>query len=105
MTGDYLEEPHRLREAWQPFVLATVVRAERPTSAKAGAKAIVTPDGELTGWVGGSCARPAVVREARHALQDGQPRLLRLCPPEKLGAEAQAGVVEMALTCVSGGTL
>jgi xanthine dehydrogenase accessory factor len=105
VLNDYLAEAHRLRQAGQPFVLATVVRAERPTSAKAGAKAIVTADGELSGWIGGSCARPAVVREARRALQDGQPRLLRLVPPENLGRAAQAGVIELALTCVSGGTL
>ncbi len=103
--SNYLDEAQRLREAGQPFVLATVVRAERPTSAKAGAKAIVTADGQLSGWIGGSCARPAVAREARRALQDGQPRLLRLVPPEQLGRAAQDGVIEMALTCVSGGTL
>jgi xanthine dehydrogenase accessory factor len=85
--------------------LATVVRAERPTSAKPGAKAIVTADGALSGWVGGSCAQPTVVREALKSLQDGEPRLVRLCPPEKLGSAPQEGVVEVALTCISGGTL
>jgi xanthine dehydrogenase accessory factor len=102
---DYLARAHTLQESGQPFALATVVRAERPTSAKAGAKAIVTADGALTGWVGGSCAQPTVIREALKALQDGQPRLVRLCPPEKLGRGAQDGVVEFALTCISGGTL
>ncbi len=102
---DYLARAHTLQESGQPFALATVVRAERPTSAKAGAKAIVTADGALTGWVGGSCAQPTVIREALKALQDGQPRLMRLCPPEKLGRGAQDGVVEFALTCISGGTL
>ena len=38
-------------------------------------------------------------------MQDGEPRLVRLCPPEKLGAAPQEGVVEVALTCISGGTL
>jgi len=102
---DYLARAHTLQESGQPFALATVVRAERPTSAKAGAKAIVTADGALTGWVGGSCAQPTVIREALKALQDGQPRLMRLCPPEKLGRGAQDGIVEFALTCISGGTL
>ena len=88
-----------------PFVLATVVRVERPTSAKPGAKAVVTADGALTGWVGGSCTEPAVRREAAKALQDGEPRLLRLCAPESMGHGPQEGVVEVALTCVSGGTL
>ena len=47
---DYLKKAHTLQESGQPFALATVVRAERPTSAKAGAKAIVTGDGALIGW-------------------------------------------------------
>ena len=105
MIIDLLQRAAELSRTGQPFALATVVRAERPTSAKPGAKAIVTADGALTGWVGGSCAQPTVVREALKALQDGKPRLVRLCPPEKLGAAPQEGVVEVALTCVSGGTL
>jgi len=100
-----LELAFELDRAGQPFTLATVVRAERPTSAKPGAKAIVTADGVLTGWVGGSCARPTVIREALSALRDDEPRLVRLCPPEKLGSAPQEGVVEVALTCISGGTL
>jgi xanthine dehydrogenase accessory factor len=102
---DLLQEAAALQRDGTPFATATVVRAERPTSAKAGAKAIVTADGRLEGWVGGSCAQPTVVREALATLRDGQPRLLRLCPPEQLGRAPQAGVVEVALTCISGGTL
>jgi xanthine dehydrogenase accessory factor len=105
MLNDYLARAHALSASGQPFALATVVRAERPTSAKAGAKAIITPDGALAGWVGGSCAQPTVIREALKALEDGQPRLVRLTPPEKLGRASQEGVVEVALTCISGGTL
>ena len=105
MLGDYIEAARLLKERGKSFVIATVVRAERPTSAKPGAKAIVTDDGTLVGWVGGSCAEPTVVREARKAIEDGQPRLVRLCPPEQLGSGPKEGVVEVALTCVSGGTL
>jgi xanthine dehydrogenase accessory factor len=94
-----------LRNTGNPFAIATVVRAEKPTSAKAGSKALIREDGALTGWVGGSCAEPTVKREAKKALQDGQPRLIRLCPPEKMGQAPQEGVVEIALTCISGGTL
>jgi xanthine dehydrogenase accessory factor len=102
---DFIEHAYRLAQAGTPFVLATVVRAERPTSAKAGARGIVTADGTLAGWVGGSCAEPTVIREARRALADGEPRLLRLCPPEKMTGLKQPGVVETVLTCASGGTL
>ena len=105
MPDNFLKRIYALDQAGQPFALAMVVRAEKPASARPGAKAIITADGTLTGWVGGSCAQPTVIREALKALQDGQPRLLRLCPPEKLGAAPQQGVTEVTLTCISGGTL
>lgn len=104
MLNDYLARAHALASAGQPFVLATVVRAHAPTSAKAGARAIVTADGALDGWVGGSCAQPTVVRESLKALADGTPRFLRLGPPERLRGD-QPGVIEVPLLCVSGGTL
>ena len=105
MLNDYLDEAALLRAQSKAFALATVVRVEKPTSARPGAKAIVTADGVLRGWVGGSCAQPTVVREAKKALQDGQPRLVRICPPEHLSRIAQEGVVEVAMSCQSGGTL
>ena len=105
VMNDTLQQAAGLLRDGTPFAIATVVRAERPTSAKPGAKAIITADGRLEGWVGGSCAQPTVIREAVAALKDGQPRFLRLCPPEHLGHAPQAGVIEVALTCISGGTL
>ncbi len=105
MLTEFQTTARELQDLGKPFVVATVVRAERPTSAKVGSKAIFTAEGILTGWVGGSCAEPTVRREARAALGDGRPRMLRLCPPEQLGQAPQEGVVEVALTCVSGGTL
>jgi xanthine dehydrogenase accessory factor len=102
---DYLDHMKTLRDLGQPFVLATVVRIERPTSAKPGARAIVTQDGAMTGWVGGSCVEPSVRREAVRVLKEGNPRLLRICPPEKMGTEPQDGVIEVSMTCMSGGTL
>ncbi|MEJ2563290.1 MAG: XdhC family protein [Anaerolineales bacterium] len=102
---DVLEKAQEFRSAGQPFAIATVVWVERPTSAKPGAKAIITEDGELAGWVGGSCAEPTVRREARKALGDGEARLVRICPPEKRGTLPQEGVHEVTMTCVSGGTL
>ena len=96
----------RLYRDGVPFVLATVVRAERPTSARPGAKAIVTGDGRFRGFVGGTCVKPAVRRESLRALADGAPRLLRISPdspPE--GVEAEEGVLEEHMACVSGGAL
>jgi xanthine dehydrogenase accessory factor len=105
MQTDIYDQVQSLRNTGDPFVIATVVRAEKPTSAKVGAKAIITEDGKLSGWIGGSCAEPIVKREARKVLQAGEPCLIRLCPPEKMGLAPQEGVTEIALTCISGGTL
>ena len=105
MQTNFHNQIQTLHNAGHPFVIATVVRAEKPTSAKVGAKAIVTDEGVLSGWIGGSCAEPMVKREATKALQDGQPRFIRLCRPEKIGQAPQEGVIEIALTCISGGTL
>ena len=104
--ADVLAAAARLHRDGVPFVLATVVRAERPTSARSGAKAIVTGDGQFQGFVGGTCVKPAVRRESLRALADGAPRLLRISPdspPE--GAEAEEGVLEEHMACVSGGAL
>jgi len=105
MQNDLYDEIQNLRNAGRPFALATVIRAEKPTSAKVGSKAIITEDGKLSGWIGGSCAEPTVKRETKKALKDGLPRLIRLSPAEKLGLISQEGVIEIPLTCISGGTL
>jgi xanthine dehydrogenase accessory factor len=105
MSIDFFAQIQKLHETGNPFVIATVVRAEKPTSAKVGAKAIISEDGNLSGWIGGSCAEPTVRREAKKALQDGQPRFIRLSPAEKMGQAPQEGAIEIALTCISGGTL
>jgi xanthine dehydrogenase accessory factor len=105
MPNDMIETAWSLRQQGQPFVLATVVRIEKPASSRPGAKAIITADGNLTGWVGGSCAEPTVKKEARRVMETGKPRLIRLCPPEARSRAPQEGVVEVEMTCISGGTL
>jgi xanthine dehydrogenase accessory factor len=94
-----------LEAAGRPFVVATVVAVRRPTSARPGASGIVHPDGAIEGWVGGSCAQPVVVREALRALGDGQPRLLRLSKDAPAEGRRGDGIVELVMTCHSGGTL
>ena len=100
-----LAEAWDLAQSGQPFVMATVVRVEKPTSAKPGATAIITADGTLSGWVGGSCVQPVVRREAAKVLYEGQARLLRICPEDMMGRAPREGVTEVTLTCASGGTL
>ena len=80
MWDTFFEQASQLRAAGEPFACATVVACQRPTAAYPGARALIRADGTLTGWVGGSCAQPTVIREALKALADGQSRLLRISP-------------------------
>src|SRR5271168_5217757 len=69
----------------EPFALATVVRTVAATAAKAGAKAVILPDGTVSdGWVGGGCARAAVLKAAKESLTDGKARLVLVQPPDVL---------------------
>ena len=69
----------------EPFALATVVRTVSVTAAKAGAKAVIGADGTIMeGWIGGGCARAAVVKAAREAIADGEPRLISIQPKDLL---------------------
>jgi xanthine dehydrogenase accessory factor len=104
VSDEFFAKAHELRSAAVPFATAVVVRAERPTSGKPGDRAIVTLDGDMFGWVGGSCAQPTVVREALKAMADGSPRLVRLSP-DPGSAPLPDGIMEVPMTCFSGGTL
>jgi xanthine dehydrogenase accessory factor len=95
-----------------PHALATVIRVDPPVSARVGDKAVVTQDGHLSGWVGGACSEPIVIREALAALAEGHPRLVRITPAEmeaalaeQPGVPEQPGVVAAVSTCPSGGGL
>ncbi len=80
----------QMKAAEQAFALATVVRTVSVTAAKAGAKAIIRPDGRIVaGWIGGGCARGAVLKAAREALGDGEPRMVSVQPEDML---AELGV-------------
>jgi xanthine dehydrogenase accessory factor len=87
---DVLVEAGRLAAARSPYAFATVVRVERPTSAREGNHALITPDGRVTGWIGGACSEPTVVKEALRALADGKPRLVAI-----EGSCASEGLVEV----------
>jgi xanthine dehydrogenase accessory factor len=90
--------------AGEPFARVTVVRREPPVSANVGDRALVTPGGELIGWVGGAaCAQSVTIKEATAALADGEPRLVGLAPdPSEVD---RPGVAAYPMTCHSGGTL
>jgi xanthine dehydrogenase accessory factor len=84
-TTDMLDLIPDLKASGEPFALATVVRTVAATAVKAGAKAVIRPDGTVSGgWIGGGCARAAVLKAARDAIADGQPRLVSIQPPDLL---------------------
>ena len=103
LADDVLDRAAALRRRGETFVVATVVRVEPPTSAQAGDKAVITADGKIWGWVGGSCSEGLVRREALVAMGDAQPRLVKIAPDES--PEHLPGVVSHLSTCPSAGKL
>lgn len=105
-TGQVLARAGALQHEGTPFVLATVVRAESPTSARAGDRALVLSDGTIEGFVGGSCAESTVRVEGLRLLRDRASSLLRIVPAA--GADRSAdreGLITVENPCLSGGTL
>jgi xanthine dehydrogenase accessory factor len=107
-----LEEAALRQAKGQTFALATVVRTVSVTAAKAGAKALIGSDGSIEeGWIGGGCARAAVVKAARQCMLDGQSRLVSIAPKDalaELGAaagEERGGVFYAKNSCPSQGTM
>ena len=109
---DILDLISRLRDRGEPFALATVVRTVAATAAKAGAKAVIHADGTISGgWIGGGCARGAVLRAAREALADGTARLVSVRPADLLEADGLSpgdtrdGIRFARSACPSRGTM
>jgi xanthine dehydrogenase accessory factor len=92
-----------LRAREEPFVLATVVAYKSPQSAKPGSKAIIKADGTVTGWIGGGCVQPIVVRAAKQVIETGSPKLLTISPDA--ARDDWKGVESYRMTCEGGGSL
>lgn len=112
MTLELLARAERLRSARVRFVLATVIRAERPTSARPGDRALILADGTVEGFVGGACAAATLRAQSAQLLHAGVPgtTLLRIVPAPGSGpgpdaGPAPAGTVIVDNPCLSGGTL
>jgi xanthine dehydrogenase accessory factor len=93
-----------LRAARTPFVVATVVRTQRPTSVRTGDAALVLGDGTIEGFVGGACAEQSVRLHALRALETGEGLLLRILPGDEDGPAVE-GAVTVSNPCLSGGSL
>jgi xanthine dehydrogenase accessory factor len=100
----------RLRAERVPFVEATVVRAQPPTSARPGDTAVVRADGTIEGFVGGQCAETSVVTAALDVLAAGDPLLLRILPDPGgllpvLDQDDAPGERRVVNPCLSGGAV
>ena len=110
--AEVLDLVAQMKAAERAFVLATVVRTVSVTAAKAGAKAIIAADGTIVaGWIGGGCARGAVLKAAREALADGEPRMVSVQPEDLLAelgvkpGESRDGIRFARNMCPSKGTM
>jgi xanthine dehydrogenase accessory factor len=101
----FLEHAADMARRGEAFALATVVWRQGPSSGKEGSRAIITATGEVQGWIGGACAEPLVIREARRVIAEGVPRLLLLGPPEHFGGSVPEGMTFMPISCQSEGAL
>ncbi|GAA4217792.1 xanthine dehydrogenase accessory factor [Sagittula marina] len=95
-----------LRQTGAPFCVATVVRTADVTSAKAGAKAAITNDGEIMGHLGGGCVTRAVREAAFEAIATGATTVIRVKPSAKVVALTdEDGAQVFRSGCPSGGTV
>jgi len=105
IADDVLDLLREYAASGTPCALATVIRVEAPTSARPGDKAVITADGRLRGWIGGSCSEPVVRREALRALAEGTPQLVKIVGAEEVKQTRKPGELTVATTCPSGGSL
>jgi xanthine dehydrogenase accessory factor len=89
----------------EPFVHATVVRAQEPTSARPGDAAVILPDGSIEGFVGGVCAESSVRAAALDTLRDGNTLLLRVLPDTAATFPETPGARVVVNPCHSGGAI
>jgi len=66
---------------------------------------VITAEGKLRGWIGGSCSEPVVRREALRALAEGTPQLIHIVGGDEVKETRKRGELMIATTCPSGGSL
>ncbi len=104
MAFDWIKRASELQEKGEPFAIATVINTVAPTSAKPMSKAIIHPNGDLEGWIGGGCSIHTVITEGVNCIKTGKSIVLRLSP-EEISEDKITYKKEVFLTCESGGTL
>ncbi|MEU1644002.1 XdhC family protein [Micromonospora zamorensis] len=99
------ERARELTDTREPFVHATVVRAQDPTSARPGDAAVIRSDGSIEGFVGGVCAESSVRAAALDTLRDGTALLLRVLPEGAVPFPDTPGARVVVNPCHSGGAI
>lgn len=102
---DVLLHAARLAERGEECALATVVWRQAPSSGQAGSRAVVTASGAVSGWIGGACAEPAVLRVAREVIAERRSRLLLLGSTDQFGGGVPEGMTVVPISCQSEGAL
>ena len=103
---DIMELAVQLARTGQSYALATVVWRKPPSSGQHGSKAVITSDGQLYGWIGGACAEPVVIREAKRVLAAGEPSLIWLGQDADFAdMHIPDGVLTIPMSCQSEGAL
>jgi xanthine dehydrogenase accessory factor len=100
-----MEQAAELARRGEPFALATVVWRQGPSSGQLGSRAIITASGELHGWIGGACAEPSVIRQAREVITEARARLLLLGTSEQFSGAVPEGMTVVPISCQSEGAL
>lgn len=102
---DVVERASQLARDGVAFALATVVWRQGPSSGQQGARAIITADGDIHGFIGGACAEPVVVREAQRVIAQGVPQLLLLGTAQQFAGAVPDGMRTIPIACQSEGAL
>jgi xanthine dehydrogenase accessory factor len=101
-----MERAVELTNDGESFVMATVVWRQGPSSGQSGSRAIITSDGKLHGWIGGACAEPVLIREAKKVLDSGKAQLIWLGQEADFkGMHVPDGVLTVPMACQSEGAL
>ncbi|MGR3290325.1 MAG: XdhC family protein [Paracoccaceae bacterium] len=105
-SNKVLDLIEQLRADGQNFCVATILRTADSTSARPGAKAVITTDGDLHGFVGGGCVTGAVRRGALECLQNNKPTMIRIKPKDSVVSAVDVDGVQLhKSSCPSGGTV
>jgi xanthine dehydrogenase accessory factor len=105
LPGTVTDRAEALVRSGTPFVRATVVRAQEPSSARPGDRALILADGTIEGFVGGHCAATTVRTAALGALASGESVLLRVLPDTDDVFPESPGASIVVNPCLSGGAL